>query len=112
MADQQSGFAVLAAKKPMEEHVYEESWGGGWAVWAFVWFIIIVAIVFFLIVAFGGEWLEGSSSDESGHGHGRGKGCNNNWGRALLWAVVVALVILILIWLLSCLGGYRHHRAC
>ena len=111
MADQQSGFAVLAQKKPMEEHVYEESWGGGWAVWAFVWFIIIVAIVFFLIVAFGCEWLEGSSSDESGHG-GRGRGCNNNWGRALLWAVVVALVILILIWLLSFLGGYRSHRTC
>jgi ABC-type Fe3+ transport system permease subunit len=110
MADQQSGFAVLAQKKPVEEHMHEESWGGGWAVWAFVWFIIIVAIVFFLIVAFGGEWLEGSSSDESGHG--RGKGCNNNWGRALLWAVVVALIVLVLIWLLSCLGGYRSHRAC
>lgn len=117
MADQGAGFAVLAQKDAAMQAghpvVVEESggWGGSWAVWAFIWFIIIVAIVFFLIVAFGGDWFEEfSSSDRSGRGKDR---CHNNWwGRALLWAVAVALIILILFWLLACLGGSRRAHAC
>jgi hypothetical protein len=118
MADQGAGFAVLAQKdagmQAGHSVVVEEGsgWGGSWAVWAFIWFIIIVAIVFFLIVAFGGDWFEEfSSSDRSGHGS-KDRCHGNWWGRALLWAVAVALIILILFWLLACLGGSRRVHGC
>jgi amino acid transporter len=96
----ESGFAVLAQKKVDEPCV--ESWGSSYAVWGFVWFVIIIAILFFLFVSFGGEWFEDSCSESKDK-----KKCDRNWGRPLMWAVIAALVIIILFWVLSSLGGAR-----
>ena len=111
----QPGFAVLAQRTSDRAVVVEESshWGGGWAVWAFVWFIIIVAIVFFLIVAFGGEWFcDENSKDESDRKRKKDGRFGCGWGQALICAVVVALVILIIFWMLASLGGSRCATKC
>lgn len=73
---------------------YEERHGYGWNVW--VWLLVIFLIVLFVL------WLLQPyfilSEDKCGK-------CCLDWGKLIIWSIVIALAICLLIWLFRGCGG-------
>nr|QBK90385.1 MAG: membrane protein [Pithovirus LCPAC103] len=66
--------------------------GGHWFLNLVIWFIIIAVIVWFILVSTKPTWVQ--KTDENGITTGE-----VDQGRALLWAVIIALIIVVVIWL-------------
>jgi len=74
--------------------------------WALVLFIVLVVVVFVVIVATRPRWIvkhggkDSSSCDES-----RDDKCSElDWGKALLWSIVIAIGLLVVFWILYALA--------
>ena len=66
--------------------------GGHWFLNLVIWFIIIAVIVWFILVSTKPTWVQ--KRDDDGVTTGE-----VDQGRALLWAVIIALIIVVVIWL-------------
>ena len=92
------------AGKRQEVHHHQEDNSSRW-VWALIWFIIIVLIVYLILVSAKPTWVQKTDS----HGNTTGE---VDQGKAILWAIVIAIVICIIIWLVFYFGGdYDSHSA-
>ena len=69
---------------------YGYGYGGGSLTWL-LWFIVFVIIIWLIIFAVKPTWAQ--KCDE--HGHKTGE---VDAGRALLWAIVIAIIICVFIW--------------
>lgn len=83
---------------------------GGSAFWFFIIFIIIVAVLVFILWAFCGDFI---GCNDDGDSCGKKKGCGDNKIAQLLgWAVLAALFLIFIFWLLSFLGSSRCYSKC
>ena len=78
-------------------------YGGGYWAWYILIFIIIVVIVWLILSAFRPTWVQ--TTDENGDPTGE-----LDAGKSILWAIIIALGICILLWILFALawGGYGY----
>lgn len=83
-------------------------WGGSGAWGAgLVLFIVLVIIVFVIIVATRPNWIvkhHGGKSSSDECSSSRDDKCDIDYGRALLWSIVIAIGLLILFWILYALA--------
>lgn len=73
---------------------YQSSYGkgGSWFLNLVIWFIIIAVIIWFILVSTKPTWVQ--KYDENGVATGE-----VDQGKALLWAVIIALIVVVIIWL-------------
>ena len=69
-----------------------------------VWWIILALIIGFILFLFRPTFLL-DGRDRDGYGRDRDDCADVNWGTLVVWSLVVALVIIIIFWLLSCFCG-------
>ena len=65
--------------------------GGHWFLNLVIWFIIVAVIVWFILVSTKPTWVQ--KTDDNGVATGE-----VDQGRAILWAVIIALIITCVIW--------------
>lgn len=89
-------------------HKHKGRYGGKGLVWSLILFIFLVLVVFIVLISWAPKWLRKSlgkkrekreGCDDEGS-RGRDGKCVD-YGKAILWAVVVSIVLVILFWLLS-----------
>ena len=96
MSDMSQKPISSLAKECLENSVERERTthcgsGNGWWFYLF-WFLIIGIIVWFLLFALKPDFVQKSDDDHN---------CNGevDQGRVLLWAVIIALIAIFLIWI-------------
>ena len=65
--------------------------GGHWFLNLVIWFVIVAVIVWFILVSTKPTWVQ--KNDENGVSTGE-----VDQGKAILWAVIIALIITAVIW--------------
>ena len=73
---------------------------GGSFVWGLIWFIIIAIIVWLILIAVRPTWVQQVDPTT-----GLPNGVVDN-GKAVLWAIFIALIIILVIWLLYAAFSY------
>ena len=68
-----------------------------------IWFIVLTLIVWVVLVAINPSWLQRDNGGKHGGHHGKG-GCDVDLGKAFVWALLIALGICVLIWLIRYWG--------
>ena len=98
-----SSLAKDVANANGDELVTEKGWeeneqcGNGW--WFFLfWFLIVGIIVWFLLFALKPDFVQHTDEDDNATGE-------VDQGKVLLWAVIIALAIIFLMWIFQ--WGFR-----
>lgn len=93
---------------------YSSGYGNNSWAWGFLVFIILVIIIWVCLWVFNPDFLRKHHDDCDDHDHRDkdDKCCDVDGGKALLWAIVIALVIIFFIWIIVYAwggwGGRRH----
>ena len=105
MSDMSQKPISSLAKECLENTVAKEhhdhcSTGNGWWFYLF-WFLIIGIIVWFLLFALKPDFVQKDDDDHNSTGE-------VDQGKVLLWAVIIALIAIFLIWIFQW-GFYGGH---
>lgn len=84
-------------------HGHKRHYGGKGLIWSLILFIFFWFIVFIIIVAWAPKWLRKKGLDGDDDGERRSKRSRKclDYGKAFLWALVIAIIAVLLFWLLS-----------
>ena len=77
---------------------------GGYFAWAILWFIILTVIIWLVLVAANPKWIQKNDY------YGKCNGEVDN-GKAILWAIVIAFLILIFVWILKALATWGSYKS-
>src|SRR4030067_2166684 len=89
---------VADARHHKDSMYHHNSHQGGYLAWGFLVFVVLVLIIWLILVAVNPTWIQ--KTDSSGNSCGE----VDHW-KALLWAVVIAFIIIVIMWLVHAVSG-------
>jgi di/tricarboxylate transporter len=101
----ESIYPQLSDCCPKQETVHSNSTGGGKFAYFILWWVILVVIIWFIIYSLQPSWIM-KGPDSDCEGGSCKKKCEVDQGKAVLVAVIIALIIMLLFYFVSSRYGW------